>query len=82
MPSQKVAIDSDLTNWSVADAAGVLGVMPKELTILCPTSVSAEAQSIQQKYGCQVVLIPTEIMAGSDVWAVGYQNYFVWSPGA
>jgi len=82
MTVQKLSYDCDLTETGFSLAVGMLGVMPNQVTIYCVRGASTDAWLLSDKYGAKVVLLPHEIMADPDHWAIGYDNDFVWSPGA
>lgn len=82
MATQQLSIGCDLTERGFCEAVGVLGVMPDQTTIYCVRDAAPYAYKLREEYGAKVVLLPREILESADCWALGYDNDFVWSPGA
>lgn len=87
---ERLRTDSDLSENAFVDAVSMLKVMPDQVVLLCAHENACEAHKLRSSYGCQVLLVPKEILlngerqynAQADVWCVMHGARAVWSTGA
>ena len=87
---ERLRTDSDLSENGFVDAVAMLKVMPDQTVLVCAHENACEAHKIRASYGCQVLLVPKEMLLNEghaynsqgDVWCVMHGVRAVWSPGA
>ena len=74
-------VQMDMCASSAAEVADTLGVMPNEVTVFCSAAAAAAGFRVKTELQCTVILVPPEIMAGPDHWAVQHNNRTIWLEG-
>lgn len=75
-------LQCDMSVRAVAEAASMLGVLPRDLQIVCSTVYAATAQEVMEKYGIKIVtFVPPEMLCEKYAWAVRKGSDWIWSRG-
>lgn len=80
----KFAVQTDLSEIALIDAAEEMGVHPSQLIVFINRSFAPYAKEIANKHGCTIILVPEEILK-RDHWAVHHKDrheFGMWSEGA
>lgn len=82
----------DVTEWKIAQdlsATGFdemildlgAGTYEREIFLIVSDGNWPEARSIREKYGCEVLVVPAEMLATPQTWGVQWGSQTVWSRG-
>jgi hypothetical protein len=75
-------ISMDFSVHSFRDAVIMMRCDPKNTVIYVTRRWMFDALEVAEKYGCQFVVVPDEIVKGLDYWAVECGPQLIWSQGA
>jgi hypothetical protein len=78
---REMPIPCDLSVSSFENACGMLGEMPRDVLLICPATQSGQAQAVQQVTGCEVVMIPVDMLKTPFTWGANHRTDWAWSPG-
>ena len=81
----KVQINTDLTSTAIENVACEMGVEASELVVFCSRVYAPFMHKMIEETGCTFVLVPNEIVKGSDCGAAHHKErheFGMWSPGA
>lgn len=81
---RRLSVEMDFCEYALQKACGMMGTYPANVICYIGQDHAAEAQLLRDKYRCDTVLLPTEMLAQPLAWAIKDPNsdQIVWSPGA
>lgn len=79
MSAVELAVPSDLSESSLADAAAILRIPMHSLTVYCGRNDQIKARQFQGKHGFDLVIVPEEILATRYTWGAVANGVLVYS---